>query len=134
MCDNNWTITKWFITLNEHNVVAVWELDSQKIIRGHKAHVGEIHKRCDYSSSEDAYGGVMCMTKSRYILSIDIHAFVKYCVTSNTYCLLPENFITKRNAISIIKASPYEEDVVAVGYKSGLVLITDTKSIFPNCL
>lgn len=132
VCDIDWQTTRWFITFNEEHIVGVWNLDSGKTCRGHKAHF-EYFKKQDLPMKRyatDSSGAAMCITKNRQVLSIDANAFVKYCVTSNTYSVLPENFITKRNTVSILKASPYNEDIVAAGHKNGLVLVVNIKSKF----
>lgn len=68
---------------------------------------------------------------------MDRNAIVKYCIASNTYSLLPDNFITKRQTVCILKASPYNENLVGVGYRNGLILIADiagTTKYFTNYL
>lgn len=119
MCDPNWDSSKWFITFDEHNIVSVWNLESGKIIRGHKAHQNNIEDR--------ATGGAICITENRQVLSIDKFAFVKYCIVSNTYSVFNEHFISKRNAVSALKASPYNLNMLAVGYRNGLIVLADIK-------
>lgn len=130
MCDVNWTATKWFVTINEQNCVSVWDLETEKICRGHKAHTrnhgggGGGGDQRQYES-DAPLGGAMCITKNRQILSIDRHAFVRYCLASNTFSIFPDNFIKKRGNVSQLTTSPYNPDIVAVGYRSGLILIAN---------
>lgn len=128
VCDVNWTSTKWFVTMNEQNCVSVWDLETEKICRGHKAHMGNhgggsvVQRQYE---SDAPLGGAMCITKNRQILSIDRHAFVRYCLASNTYSAFPDNFIKKRGNVSQLTTSPYNPDIVAVGYRSGLILLAN---------
>lgn len=122
-CDPDWSATKYFVTLNEQNIVWVWDLESQKVCRGHKAHVLNIND--DPKTRDLSLGGVMCITNKRQVLSIDRNAFVRYCLVSNTFTLYPDGFLTKRGQISILKASPYSTEIVAAGYRNGLIVIGD---------
>lgn len=122
-CDPNWTSSKWFVTMNEQNMIWVWNLETEKICRGHKAHVRNGNDR--HGDSDSQLGGAMCITKCRQVLSIDRNAFVRYCLASNTYSVFPDNFILKRGTVSILKTSSYNQDIVAVGYKNGLIVIAN---------
>lgn len=132
VCDVNWTSTKWFVTMNEQNSISVWDLDTEKICRGHKAHTKN-HGNPDRQHDADApLGGAMCITKNRQILSIDRNAFVRYCLTSNTYSIFPDSFIRKRGNVTQLTTSPYNQDIVAVGYRSGLILIANYAGRFDD--
>lgn len=109
--------------MNEQNFIWVWNLETEKICRGHKAHViNSIDRQID---SDAQLGGAMCITKNRQVLSIDRNAFVRYCLASNTYSKFPENFVTKRGTVSLLKASPYNQDIIGIGYKNGLIVIAN---------
>lgn len=108
--------------MNEQNIVWVWSLKSEKVCRGHKAHLIN-----DASSTDSQLGGAMCITKGGQVLSIDRNAFVRYCIRSNTYAVFDENFIPKRNTVSHLKSSPFDENILAVGYRNGLIIIANTK-------
>lgn len=127
VCDPNWTSTKWFVTMNEQNIIWVWNLEAAKICRGHKAHVetGKNNHHGRHNDSDSQMGGAMCVTKNRQVLSIDRNAFVRYCLASNTYSLFPDNFILKRGTVSLLQSSPYDMDMIAVGYKNGLIVIAN---------
>lgn len=122
-CDPNWTATKWFVTMNEQNLIWVWNLETEKIGRGHKAHVSTSNN--GHHTDKDPLGGAMCITKNRQVLSMDRNAFVRYCLVSNTYSKFPDNFILKRGTVSLLQSSPYDLDMVAVGYKNGLIIIAN---------
>lgn len=134
-CDLNWSTTKWFVTLNEHNIVWVWDVDTEKICRGHKAHVSAASSNNTDNHNQQriadaSLGGAMCITKDRQVLSIDRNAFVKYCLASNTYSTFNENFIVKRGTVCMIKASPYNENMISVGYRNGLIVIANIAGTF----
>lgn len=109
--------------MTEQNMIWVWNLDTEKICRGHKAHAISGNDR--HADSDTPLGGTMCITKSRQILSIDRNAFVRYCLASNTYSIFPDSFILKRGTVSVLKTSPYNQDIIAVGYKNGLIILAN---------
>lgn len=121
--------------MNDHNVISVWDLDTESVRRGHKAHQPLQHR----NGSDDAsgpstsghnngiIGGVMCMAKDRQVLSIDRNNFVKYCLVSNTYSTLCTHIIQKPHNVCALKSSPYDSDMLAVGYLNGLILVVDVK-------
>lgn len=111
--------------MNEQNCVSVWDLETEKICRGHKAHTKNHGNNDRHNESDLPLGGTLCITKHRQILSIDRNAFVRYCLASNTYSIFPDNFIKKRGNVTQLSASPYDQDIVAVGYRSGLILIAN---------
>lgn len=134
LCDPNWSKSKWFVTMNDHNVISVWDLDTESVCRGHKAHqLPQYRNDADdasgppTSSQINSNGGVMCITKERQVLSIDGNNFVKYCLVSNTYSMLCNHIIQKAHTVCALKSSPYDSDIVAVGYRNGLILIVDVK-------
>lgn len=109
--------------MNEQNMIWVWNLATAKMCRGHKAHVTNSNDR--QMDSDTQLGGAMCITKNRQVLSIDRNAFVRYCLVSNTFSIFPDNFVLKRGTVSLLKTSPYNQDVIAVGYKNGLIVIAN---------
>lgn len=122
-CDPDWSSTKWFVTMNDLNMIWVWNLETEKICRGHKAHV--VYNNDRQTSADTQLDGAMCITKNRQVLSIDRNAFVRYDLVSNTFSLFPDNFVLKRGTISLLKTSPYNQDIIAVGYKNGLIVIAN---------
>lgn len=119
--------------MNDQNTISVWNLETESICRGHKAHQQQHHRNGvdtagpSISGNNNSNGGAMCITRDRQILSIDRHAFVKYCIASNTYALLNEHFIQKPNTVCALKSSPYDSDILAVGYRNGLIAIVNLK-------
>lgn len=120
MSDITWEQTRWFLTLNEDNAVFVWDLNTESIVRGHRAHVGGgAEARLD--------DGVMCITSDRMVLTIAGDRFSSFCLRSNTYSLFRDDFISKRQRVTALKASPYADHIVAVGYKQGLIVIANIR-------
>lgn len=127
--------TKWFVTFNDDNSVSVWDLETAAVVRGHRAHCSTKPSKNGTASGGDLSApldGAICITNDRQILSIDSHRFVSYCLRSNTYTLFKDDFITKRQRVTVLKSSPYAEHILAVGYKGGLIVIADIKSMFGN--
>lgn len=88
--------------------------------RGHKAHLTS-------RNSNEASNGTMCITSTRQVLSIDRNSFIKYCLASNTFSRLSDNLVPKKKSVSLLKASPYDPDIVGVGHRDGLILIVNLK-------
>lgn len=72
-----------------------------------------------------SFGGAMCITNDRQVLSIDRHLFLQYCLVSNTYTVFSQDFIKKRELITHLKASPFDKDIMAFGYKNGLIIVAN---------
>lgn len=115
-----WDQTRWFITLDEENTVATWDLNTETIVRGHRAH-------CNGGNESNTDDGAMCITSDRKVLTIAADRFSSFCLRSNTYSLFKDDFITKRQRVTAIKASIYTDHIIAVGYKKGLVVIANIK-------
>lgn len=107
--------------MNEDNAIWVWNLETERVCRGHVAHIPRGANRKDMKS----FGGTMCITKDRQVVSIDRHLIVRYCLASNTYTQLKQDFIKKGELVTQLKASPYHKDIIAVGYKNGLISIAN---------
>lgn len=120
--------------MNDQNTISVWNLETESICRGHRAH--QQHRNSSgmdatapsmSATNNNSNGGVMCITMDRHVLSIDRNAFVKYSIQSNTFALLNEHFIQKPNTVCVLKSSPYDRDILAVGYRNGLISIVNVK-------
>lgn len=118
--------------MNDHNMIGVWDLATKSMCRGHKAHYrpqngGDSGHRASAANQNNTNGGAMCITKDRQMLSIDRNAFVRYCIVSNTYAVLNEHLIAKPQTVCALKSSPYDNDILAVGYLNGLILVVNLK-------
>lgn len=113
-CDPNWTAnTKQFAFIDKECIVHVWDLNAGKRVLGHRGHFG----RPSTSSA-------MCYTNNRQIISIVGSVCIRYCVTSNTFMTYN---LTKNHAVTIVKVSPYDENIVAAGTKYGLIILFNAK-------
>lgn len=117
----NWLELKEFATLSEDHVVHVWSFNESSIIKGHDVHLKKYEK--NNSQCDIAY------TLDSKILSVDESNFVKYCTQSNTF-IIETNFRKYvKNAVVMLKASPYDKDIFAAGCKDGLVLLMSLKKM-----
>lgn len=116
--------------MNENNLIWVWNVETARIVSGHRAHESS-HNGNNKNVGVNA-GGAMCITRDRQVISADLNALVKFCLVANTYTILPDSFITKRNTISLIKSSPYDVNMVAFGYRNGLILVADMAGKRPH--
>lgn len=110
----------------------MWDLETAAVVRGHRVHcTTKPSKNGTANGGEPSapLDGAICISNDRQILSMDSQRFVSYCLRSNTYTLFKDDFITKRQRVTVLKSSPYAEHILAVGYKGGLIVIADIKSM-----
>lgn len=121
-CDPNWDDSRWFVTLNENNQLNVWDLDKVTVVRGHRALCAPTVGAND--------GGAVCITADRQVLTIAGQGFASFCLRSNTYSMFREDFVVKkrRQRVSLLHASPFQPELIALGYNDGLVEIKNIKS------
>lgn len=117
----NWLEVKEFVTLNEEHIVTVWNFNDATMIKGHKVHLSKNWKPNSHCA--------IAYTKDAKILSVDENHFVKYCSQSNTYVIEAHFRKIIRNIVVMLKTSPYDKDVFAVGCKDGLVLLMNLKKM-----
>lgn len=96
----------------------VWDLDIGKKVLGHRGHV-----------DAKSVSAAMCYTNNRQIISIVGAICIRYCVTSNTYMTYN---LSKNHSVTIVKVSPYDENIVAAGTKYGLIILFNAKGILSN--
>jgi len=116
-------ISKQFAIVAEDLSVQVWDCALGEAIMGHKAHQHQ-HEARDVRMTPliNVFMGYIC---NGNILSMDASDLVIYCVASNTYCRRP-SFISPRNhQLSVLRCSPYNEHLFALGTTSGFVMICD---------
>lgn len=117
----NWLEVKEFATLSEDHAVHVWSFNESSIIKGHNVHLTKYEK--NNSHCDIAY------TLDSKILSVDENNFVKYCTQSNTFIIEPNFRKFVKNAVVMLKTSPYDKDIFAAGCKDGLVLLMSLKKM-----
>lgn len=109
----------------------MWDLNTATVIRGHRAHCdrsGAGTSRQQQQQANDA--AAMCITLNREILTITANGFVKFCLRSNTYSVLRDDFVARKRRcrVSALKASPDTAEIVGIGYNDGLVEIVNIAS------
>lgn len=124
-CDPDWSTTKYFAILAQDNSVQIWDFEQARAIYGHKAHF--IKPQSEGDMPGPANDGVhMSFMLNRNILSICPNDLVVYCVASNTFCRR-HRIIPKKYSVTILKCSPFNENIFAVGTPKGLVILADLK-------
>lgn len=87
------------------------------MIAGHAAH-------CDFKEKEAPLA--ICFTKDKKVVSVDKKILVVYDVLQNVYKASVE--IARKHVITILRASPYDHDVIAAGTQAGLVILISLQS------
>lgn len=105
----------------------VWDLNLKLVVLSHKAHryPGEVEPRRRKGDRDSEKTGVLCFIQSRHLISNRANDFVKLCLASGTYTLFTLSPVFVKDNISVMRGSPHNEDIMAVGTKRGLVMIVD---------
>ncbi|KAH8260985.1 hypothetical protein KR044_001584 [Drosophila immigrans] len=118
---------KQFAIVAEDLSVQVWDCALGESIMGHKAHQHQ-HEARDVRMYPliKVLMGYIC---NGNILSMDASDLVIYCVASNTYCRRP-TFISPRNhQLTVLRCSPYNEHLFALGTSAGFVMVCDMRKM-----
>ncbi|XP_011186322.2 protein rigor mortis [Zeugodacus cucurbitae] len=120
---------KYFAALAQDNSVQIWNFDLGCAMSGHKAHFSTALYMEGNGPSPQGDHVLLSYMRNRNVLSINAQDIVVYCVASNTYCRRPM-FISSRNqTLTVLRCSPYNEHIFAVGTNRGLVVIGDLQSM-----
>lgn len=112
---------KQFAIVAEDWSVFVWDCELGVAISGHKAHQHQ-HEARDVRMYPQS-NVLMSYICNGNILSVDANSLVIYCVASNSYFRRP-TFLSQRNHnLSVLRCSPYNEHLFAVGTTAGSTLI-----------
>ncbi|KAH8371286.1 hypothetical protein KR093_006792 [Drosophila rubida] len=126
-CYESKEFSKQFAIVAEDLSVQVWDCALGESIMGHKAHQHQ-HEARDVRMYPliKVLMGYIC---NGNILSIDATDLVIYCVASNTYCRRP-TFISPRNhQLTVLRCSPYNENLFALGTSAGFVMVCDMRKM-----
>lgn len=121
--NNELSSSKHFAIVAEDLSVQVWDCELGEVIIGHKAHQHQ-HEARDLRVNPfiNVHMSYIC---NGNILSIDATDLVIYCVASNTYCRRP-TFISPRNhQLTVLRCSPYNDNLFALGTTAGIVMVCD---------
>ncbi|XP_034477563.1 protein rigor mortis isoform X1 [Drosophila innubila] len=118
---------KQFAIVAEDLSVQVWDCAAGEAIMGHKAHQHQREARdVRMLPLINVLMGYIC---NGNIISMDASDLVIYCVTSNTYCRRP-SFISPRNhQLTVLRCSPYQEHLFALGTSAGFVMVCDMRKM-----
>lgn len=123
-CDPNWSKKKYFAALVDDNSVQIWDFDDGKAKIGHKAHIKPVYGDGDGPPPQMVR---LCFLRNRNVLSIDSACLVIYCILSNTF-IKKKRIIPVKHEVSIIKGSPYDDNIFATGTTRGLILLCNLKA------
>ncbi|XP_054737562.1 protein rigor mortis [Anastrepha obliqua] len=120
---------KYFAALAQDNSVQIWDFDRGCAVSGHKAHFSTALYMEGNGPSPQGDHVLLSYMKNRNVLSMNAQDLVVYCVASNTYCRR-QMFVSARNqTLTVLRCSPYNEHIFAVGNNRGLVVIGDLQSM-----
>lgn len=118
-CDPDWSQTQHLFTMDIENIVYMWDMRQQLITISCRAHAKQA------SRQKNRHDGTMCVLRTRRVLSNVNNMFVLWCTVDNSYTTFGVNAMFDRDPIVLMRGSPYDDHLVAVGTKSGLVVIID---------
>ncbi|XP_017073187.1 protein rigor mortis [Drosophila eugracilis] len=120
---------KPFAIVGDDLSVQVWDCAVGEAIIGHKAHQHQHEARDVRFVHHTTNSVLMSYLANGNILSMDASDLVIYCVASNTYCRRP-TFISPRNhQLTMVRCSPYNDNLFAVGTAMGNVLVCDLRKM-----
>uniref|UniRef100_W8BGC4 Protein rigor mortis n=1 Tax=Ceratitis capitata TaxID=7213 RepID=W8BGC4_CERCA len=120
---------KYFAALAQDNSVQIWDFDRGCAVSGHKAHYSSALYMDGNGPSPQGDHVLLSYMRNRNVLSINSHDILVYCVASNTYCRRQMFISTRNQALTVLRCSPYNEHIFAVGTNRGLVVIGDLQSM-----
>ncbi|KAH8373016.1 hypothetical protein KR009_010268 [Drosophila setifemur] len=120
---------KPFAIVGDDLSVQVWDCDSGEALTGHKAHQHQHEARDVRSVHHTSSSVLMSYLANGNILSIDASDLVIYCVASNTYCRRPMFLSPRNHQLIILRCSPYNDNLFAVGTAMGNVMVCDLRKM-----
>lgn len=108
--------------LTSNNSLHIWDLNKKEPVYGHRA--------LEKSGMPQSLAGAMCYLKTKKVMAVDSDRCVIYCASSNTYSLSTGGALLKNNTITLLRACPYDSNLVAAGTKNGLILISKVSGKF----
>lgn len=120
---------KYFAALAQDNSVQIWDFNRGCAVSGHKAHFSTALYMDGNGPSPQGDHVLLSYMRNRNVLSVNAQDIVVYCVASNTYCRRPMFISSKNQTLTVLRCSPYNEHIFAVGNNRGLVVIGDLQSM-----
>ncbi|XP_063698982.1 protein rigor mortis [Culicoides brevitarsis] len=123
-CDPDFARTRYVAVSYDDKLVYIWDLDKKAAVFGHSAHVDKAQPQKD----RDIFDPIpVCFTLDKKVVSASKNRIVTYCVASNTYKTHTE--LTRKNHFTVLKASPYNANLISAGTKHGLIVILSLKTM-----
>ncbi|XP_050072568.1 protein rigor mortis [Anopheles maculipalpis] len=126
-CSPDWSEQRLFATLDERNLLTVWDLDSQQAIKGHRAHFITAGQVQTSKKQHSNVFSALCFTKDGKLLSCVYSDLVVYCLITDRYKKMPDFFRNK--TVVTLEPSPVDRDVFMAGLKDGLIQIFSIKKM-----
>ncbi|KAH8279309.1 hypothetical protein KR026_006088 [Drosophila bipectinata] len=120
---------KHFAIVGDDLSVQVWDCDSGEAVTGHKAHQHQHEARDVRGAHHTSSSLLMSYLANGNILSIDASDLVIYCVASNTYCRRPTFLAPRNHQLTMLRCSPYNDNLFAVGTVAGSVMVCDLRKM-----
>ncbi|XP_022228177.2 protein rigor mortis [Drosophila obscura] len=114
-----------FAIVGDDLSVQVWDCMLGGAVTGHKAHQHQHEARNFRGNRPFETSVLMSYMSNGNILSIDASDLVIYCVASNTYCRRPIFIPSRVHRLEVLRCSPYNDNIFAVGTALGAVLVCD---------
>ncbi|XP_017146579.1 protein rigor mortis [Drosophila miranda] len=114
-----------FAIVGDDLSVQVWDCMMGGAVSGHKAHQHQHEARNFRGSRPFETAVLMSYMSNGNILSIDASDLVIYCVASNTFCRRPTFIPSRNHHPEVLRCSPYNNNVFALGTTLGAVLVCD---------
>ncbi|XP_030379613.1 protein rigor mortis [Scaptodrosophila lebanonensis] len=119
---------KYFAIVGEDLSVQVWDCTAGEAVSGHKAHQHQQEAR-ELGPRYSSRAVVMSYMSNGNILSMDVNDLVIYCVVSNSYCRRPTFIPSRNHDVTLLRCSPYNDGLFAVGTASGIVMVCDLRQM-----
>ncbi|XP_052893811.1 protein rigor mortis [Anopheles moucheti] len=125
-CSPVWTDNRLFATLDEYNVLSVWDLDLQQPVKGHRAHATVPQVKTSKKLLSNVASAI-CFTTDGKVISCLHSDLVVYCLLADRYKMTPDFFRNK--TVVTLEKSPVERDIFIAGLKDGLIQIFSIKKM-----
>ncbi|XP_049280865.1 protein rigor mortis isoform X2 [Anopheles funestus] len=125
-CSPDWTDKRLFATLDEYNILHVWDLDLQQPVKGHRAHATGTQIKTSKKQLSDVTAAI-CFTTDGKVISCVHSDLVVYCLLTDRYKVTPDFFRNK--TVVTLEPSPVDRDIFIAGLKDGLIQIFSIKKM-----
>uniref|UniRef100_A0A182U7X9 Uncharacterized protein n=1 Tax=Anopheles melas TaxID=34690 RepID=A0A182U7X9_9DIPT len=125
-CSSDWSAKRLFATLDEYNVLYVWDLDLGQPVHGHRGHATAPKAPTSRQQFKDVTSAI-CFSAHGKVISCDRSDLVVYCLLADSYKVMPD-FFRNKTVVTLVP-SPVDRDVFIAGLKDGLIQIFSIKKM-----